>query len=489
MVQYGAAIAAMKIVFQNLGPLHECKVQLGDLTIVTGHNNTGKTYVTYGVFGLLAGWRYWIDGPSFEGLATELISKGTATLDLQQFSGNAFRQHLTRLAHGYQQNLARVLAAEPERFRDAKVHLDLLECPRIEALEINLTQPLPSGDSVTITKSNGELIARLTRKPSPSNGGTYGVPVEFALNQWLSETIVELIFQPCFPRVYIASTERTGAAIFQRELNLGRNRLIEMLADLKPGEKPDPWSLMQKMSSSYAFPVQQNVDFLNPANLEPLQRQQSILASQRPDIVQALEAITGGTYKVTKEGGAYFQPASARGLRLRLGESSSAVRSLLDVTYYIRHVLRPGDCFMIDEPELNLHPKNQRLFARVIARMVNAGVKVFLTTHSDYIIRELNTAILLFSRKETQPELLKELKYTAEELVNHERVRFYRTGEDLIGIDGGKRRRRLPILEEVKVTPEHGIEVESFDVEIDDLNRTQDVILYSPEKTTEAAHG
>jgi predicted ATPase len=40
----------------------------------------------------------------------------------------------------------------------------------------------------------------------------------------------------------------------------------------------------------------------------------------------------------------------------------------------------------IDEPELNLHPENQRLITQVLANLVNIGIKVFITTHSDYII-------------------------------------------------------------------------------------------------------
>ena len=50
---------------------------------------------------------------------------------------------------------------------------------------------------------------------------------------------------------------------------------------------------------------------------------------------------------------------------------------------------------MIDEPELNLHPDNQRRIARLLARLVNLGIKVFITTHSSYIIKELNTLIML----------------------------------------------------------------------------------------------
>ena len=472
----------MKIDFKNIGPLHECKVELGDLTIVTGHNNTGKTYVTYGVFGLLAGWRHWLRLNQFQSVAQDLMIKNQVDFDMQQFSGAAFKAQLTRLAHIYQDNLPRVLASEPERFQETKVHLDMADCPQMEALKIDLKQILPSGDSVTITKSAGEMTAKITRQASTADNGNAGIPPLMHLDRWLHDTFTELVFAPCFPRVYIASTERTGATIFQRELYLGRNRLIEMLADFKPGEHLDPWAMMQRMVSSYAFPVQQNVEFLSLPNLEALQRQQGQLATERPDILEALEEIVGGTYRTTKEG-AYFSPKGHRGLKLRLGESSSAVRSLLDVTYYIRHVLRPGDCFMIDEPELNLHPQNQRLFARLIGRLVNAGIKVFLTTHSDYVIRELNTLILLAGRTQTQATLLRQLGYSEKELVPASGVRFYRTAEALRKGDGKTRRSTVPVLEEVTVSATTGIAVQSFDVEIDKLNEIQDTIIYTVETT------
>lgn len=470
----------MKIDFQNLGPLHDCSVELGDLTIVTGHNNTGKTYVTYGVFGLLAGWRHWLQLPILHGVATDLTVKGFADVDMRQFIGPQFSGHLTRLAHTYQKNLPRVLAAEPERFQSTKVHLHIAECPKIEELSIDVKQTLPNGDLVGISKAPGDLTARVTRQAASLEEANPSLPSSYMLERWLTDTFTDLIFAPCFPRAYIASTERTGAAIFQRELYLGRNRLIEMLSDLKPGENLDPWAMMQRMVSSYAYPVQSNVEFLSLPNLEALQRQQGTLASQRPDILEALEAIIGGTYRATKEG-AFFSPTKHRGMRLRLGESSSAARSLLDVSYYIRHVLRPGDCFMIDEPELNLHPKNQRLVARLIGRLVNAGVRVFLTTHSDYVIRELNNLIIISGRNLSRPRLLEELGYDACELIPAAGVRFYRTSEDLRDVESGKRKRRVPVLEERHVSSEIGIEVPSFDEEIENLNRVQDIILYTPE--------
>ncbi|MFQ3680410.1 MAG: AAA family ATPase [Pseudanabaenaceae cyanobacterium] len=47
----------MKIFLKNLGPLKQAEFTLGDLTIICGKNNTGKTYATYALFGFLHAWR------------------------------------------------------------------------------------------------------------------------------------------------------------------------------------------------------------------------------------------------------------------------------------------------------------------------------------------------------------------------------------------------------------------------------------------------
>ena len=46
----------MKFIFKNLGPINEAELELGDLTIIAGRNNTGKTYVAYALYGFLKAW-------------------------------------------------------------------------------------------------------------------------------------------------------------------------------------------------------------------------------------------------------------------------------------------------------------------------------------------------------------------------------------------------------------------------------------------------
>ena len=44
----------MKIKIKNLGVGKQAEFTLGDLTIICGGNNTGKTYATYALFGFLS---------------------------------------------------------------------------------------------------------------------------------------------------------------------------------------------------------------------------------------------------------------------------------------------------------------------------------------------------------------------------------------------------------------------------------------------------
>ena len=39
--------------FRNIGPVKEAAIELGDLTIIAGRNNTGKTYLVYTLYGFL----------------------------------------------------------------------------------------------------------------------------------------------------------------------------------------------------------------------------------------------------------------------------------------------------------------------------------------------------------------------------------------------------------------------------------------------------
>ena len=80
---------------------------------------------------------------------------------------------------------------------------------------------------------------------------------------------------------------------------------------------------------------------------------------------------------------------------------------------------------MIDEPELNLHPDAQRLMARLIVYLVNNGIKVAVSTHSDYFIKEINSLIMLKNSFEEKDDILQRYGYKGFDSLDADKVIAY----------------------------------------------------------------
>lgn len=70
------------------------------------------------------------------------------------------------------------------------------------------------------------------------------------------------------------------------------------------------------------------------------------------------------------------------------------VSELAPVVLYLRYLLSPGDLLIIEEPEAHLHPASQVAFARCLVRLVNRGLRICLTTHSEFFLQQINNAIM-----------------------------------------------------------------------------------------------
>ena len=80
---------------------------------------------------------------------------------------------------------------------------------------------------------------------------------------------------------------------------------------------------------------------------------------------------------------------------LPLMNASSMVSELAPVVLYLRHVVQPGETLIIEEPESALHPAMQVEFTRLLAAAVKAGVRIIITTHSEWILEELANLLLM----------------------------------------------------------------------------------------------
>ena len=80
---------------------------------------------------------------------------------------------------------------------------------------------------------------------------------------------------------------------------------------------------------------------------------------------------------------------------LPLMNVSSMVSELAPVALYLRHVVQPGDLLIIEEPEAHLHPEMQVEFTRLLASAVQAGVRILITTHSEWVLEEMANLVRL----------------------------------------------------------------------------------------------
>ena len=262
------------------------------------------------------------------------------------------------------------------------------------------------------------------------------------------------IVQKSFPDPFILSAERFSISLFYKELDFTKNRLVEELQKLSDDKHFDLFSFLEKESSRYAQPIKDNIDFTR--DLSRIQKKTSALPA---DKVRSVDRMIHGYYKVKNDEIRFI--SKKRGdnrFDIPLHLASSSVRGVSDLYFYLKHIARPGQILIIDEPESHLSPTNQILMARLLVFCVNSGLKVLITTHSDYLIKEINNLIMLNSRFDGKSEFLEKNKknYTEDDCLKPESVKAY-------------------ICEKGKLKPcsvdETGIDMPVFDNAIDNINK------------------
>jgi predicted ATPase len=459
----------MKFHFENLGLLDQFDIALADLTLICGENNTGKTYATYAIYGFLRIWRdilhYELE-PKIEKLLKEADRH---QFNLEEMFAKDIDATLARMGKEYVTGLPRVFATSTSVFE--KTICIPSTTQQIDYRQIAYQRQIKAGSGgavvASIIKETGSPFLDVLVADSEVIQKGFG-----GLAGFIVDAIADIVYAPHIPRFHISSAERTGAAIFRKELDIARSRMLKAINEIDSKElSRNPLKIFQNMDTGYAWPVEDNVDFVR--RVEDLDKLSGELAMAHPELLQAFDTLLGGSYKVVKDQ-LVFQAKGASKQRFTMNEASSCIRALLDVGFYLRCQAKAGDLFIIDEPELNLHPKNQRAFARLVARMVNLGIKVFITTHSDYLVKELNTLIMLYQKTDHTIAMQKKYNYDDVELIDPQRIQLYMTGILKASPDRKKERTLIP----AKIYPDRGIEVETFDDTIEIMNTIQSEILF-----------
>lgn len=458
----------MKFKMKNIGLIDKAEINLTNITCVCGMNNTGKTYVTYAIYGFLSRFHNIACNVILRRLLKVGITNGV--IDLDDVFSDGVTGFLEEMSSDYIDVLSDVFGTE----NIVKENTEFSVCSDNIFFDYKSFEMQRLVEPKTKNKTGSINIVKL---PETSM-------VEFVVDSDVKNEKLDIrsfagfiiqalslnVISKMVPSIYIASAERTGAAIFRDELDFAKLRLFDLIKGNKEKKDISEALLSEAIGGnySYAWPIEHNVDFVR--KIESIYKDVGGVSRDHPDIVNDFENIIGGSYKVVKDVLVY-QSSSTGKPKFAMSESSSSVRALLDIGFYIKCKLNSGDILMIDEPELNLHPKNQRLFARLLAKLSNYGVKIFITTHSDYVIKELNILMML-SRSPNVEKISEQYGYSYDSFIDFESIKVYVTDKKRVA------RKNINTLSEAKILPDLGIELPTFDNSIEEMSNIQSDLYF-----------
>ena len=435
-----------KFHFKNIGPVKEAELELGDLTIIAGRNNTGKTYLVYTLYGFLKelDTELWSMEQARE-VAKEIAETGRFKRTVDQETLNQERKEIILdLTLFFSLDLYEVFKFSYDAFEEASIEVKLPdEFPK----DIQLEGPLRT-DGLLSIQYDGANIIMTSKNVKKQRHYAYIRDFPLLYRQFL---FPELPYDP-----FIFSSERFGISLFYKDLDFAKNQLVDLLQKMdekkgKERERLSPPSL-SRATSRYALPIKDNIDYTR--DIYNMKNHQSELYEDK--LFNKIKDMMGGYYKSSSDDIELVSKRKERSFNIPLHIASSSARGLSDLYFYLRHVARKNQLVIIDEPESHLDTANQILLARLLARMIQAGLKVMITTHSDYIIKEINNLIMLSRSFKNKRKVVRELGYKDDDFLEPDSIRAYiAEGNGLSKCD----------------IDEFGIDMPVFDETIDKINQ------------------
>ncbi len=151
--------------------------------------------------------------------------------------------------------------------------------------------------------------------------------------------------------------------------------------------------------------------------------------------------------------------------------TASSIKEMAPLYLVLRNNPIEQKIFFIEEPEAHLHPYLQKKIAYLLAYIVNKGGKVYITTHSDYLVNTISNLVKIWYLKKKNKEKAKAImkKYNIKEefLINPKKLGVYFFN---------KNEKEEVKIEEIKPS-ENGISPESFlKVMEEDIELSQDIL-------------
>lgn len=450
----------MELKILQIGPIPEVRIDLTKkLTVFCGPNNTGKTYISYYIYAL-ANVLIRSSNVISDEQITKLQNEGAVTIGLNLQVLSEIKKSMMEITNGM---LGQIYGLPDEKvntyFDGLKVEYDesyddfVLRVTQCEfqidsvvtsTIKIYAQKEVGKNEITLRSKNNNIVVDRDRFYNAVMNNAMPFIYHYLALTPVSTSTI--------FP------VERLATQVFCQEL---------MRARIAPQETTISTTPLSAIDRNARYPLAIWDSLQNANNLSSLQNTTSSYADLA---IELEEQLLQGSLAVDNHGEAVFRAKGAKSKPLPIKMTASVVKSLSALTFYLRYNASPNDLVIIDEPELNLHPDSQIRLARMFGKMINRDLRLLISTHSDYIIRELNNLIMLSSVSPDYFETLKEKYQYNDDMMIHK--------EDVNAYLFKRNNRNKTEVKPINVTRE-GFEVTTIDDTLRVLNHSAEEIYYS----------
>ena len=407
-------MASWKLRVENYGKIKSAEIEIAPLTLFVGDNNSGKSYLMSLLWGIenlgveaLLGSEY-LESEETDELSEWLISQMKTAIqkkkhiapleDISEMLSNVLNKGLEKNKDNFVRRIF-----NSDNVSIGKLSIDLGDFKgRILDIELNeqtelLSLSIDSREALEVHRTIVESKTLKERRYFNS------ILIQVLYKSIMGIKIVESDTQ----RIIYLPAARTGFMLTKDIINkVGRNNTFNLPDDR---EKFTP----------FVRPINNFLDIMGDLNVGQKKNENYIHLAE--DIEHEM---TDGTIEFSdmpNKEVMYVPDGHKKGIPLRL--VSAVVTELCPLILILKHSDNIAR-FYYEEPEMCLHPQLQSRMGKVIARIVNAGIGMVITTHSDIILQHINNMIKLQNRKDCD-EICDRLHYGKEDLLNCDQVRVY----------------------------------------------------------------
>lgn len=451
----------MKVHIENCGAIGFGTIDLSkQVTLFCGENGTGKTYFSYMIYGLL-NTRFHIK--SEDKIVEQLINEREVAFAIDFSKVVAYRKAMLENTRDNVDSIFGISSDDAEKiFKDLKISFEdseeeaerilfdaeFIRTANIQGLKVQLTKE---------KKSNNVHVKIQEKEIVPSDALA-------AINFLLYSFVYHSLAVYPLSGVTVFPVERNSIYTFSKELSIRKQEALNNLQILVDKERKVSKFDIFFNSKRYPWPVR---DGLMVAE-DLVEKKKS--KSKFYDFAECLEnELLHGKVQISNDGEIQFKPLKSLRTVLPIQMTASIVKTLSSLVVYLKYIAHENDLIVIDEPEINLHPNIQIILARILVRLSNRGFRLLVSTHSDYIIREVNNMVML-SHLSNKDSVAQRLGYMEDEILQSENLGVY------IFKYKNKRCKKVD-LDSIEVS-ESGFSVPSIDDAIEKQNKMAEELFY-----------